>query len=92
MILDVLKDGGIGALIGLSIIPAFLLFLCLCGFTCIGVAAGSLAACRQAQIGLVPAKSCFSLCQSISMSPVTLKGIPILTVIGFIGGIIYHFV
>ena len=42
-----LKDAGIGALIGLAIIPGFLIILCLFGFTCLGVAAGSYAAVRQ---------------------------------------------
>jgi len=88
----VLKSGGNGALIGLAIIPCFLIILFLFGFTCVGVAAGSFAAFRQAQIGLVPAKSCFSLCQSISMNPFTWKLFPVFGIIGFIGGVIYHFV
>jgi hypothetical protein len=47
-LLSVLKDGGIGALVGLAIIPFLLIVLCLLGFTCIGVAAGSFMAVRQA--------------------------------------------
>jgi hypothetical protein len=87
-----LKDGGIGALIGLAIIPCFMIILCLFGFTCMGVAAGSYAAIRQAEIGSVPAKSCFSVCQSIATNSLTYKLIPVLGICGFIGGIIYHFI
>jgi hypothetical protein len=77
----------------LLVIPGLLLFLALLGFTFVGVAAGSFAACRQAQIGLIPAKSLFALCQSIAMTPATYwPGIPIFGLLGLIGGIIYHFV
>jgi hypothetical protein len=86
-----LKDGGIGALVGLAIIPCILIILCLLGFTCVGVAAGSFVAFRQAQIGMIPAKSLFSLCQSFAMSPGTLRIIPFLGIAGFFVGIIYHF-
>ena len=54
-----------GALLGLLLIPAFFLVLALLGFTAGGVAAGSLAACCQAQLGVVAAGSCFSVAQSI---------------------------
>jgi hypothetical protein len=54
-----------------------------------GIALGSLAACRQASIGLVPARSCFSLCQSIAMNGSTYYLIPIFGCIGFLIGIIY---
>jgi hypothetical protein len=80
-----------GALVGASIIPAILVCLCLMGFSFLGVAAGSFAACRQAQIGLIPAKSCFSICQSIAMSQATYYLIPKFTIIGFGIGLISYF-
>ena len=43
-----LKDTAYGALIGAAIIPCILIVLCLMGFTCRGIAAGSYAAIRQA--------------------------------------------
>lgn len=87
-----MEDGATGALIGLAIIPCILIILCLFGFTCMGVAAGTYAALRQSEIGNVPAKSCFSACQSIATSVATYKLIIVLGACGFIGGIIYHFV
>jgi hypothetical protein len=68
-----------------------MIILCLFGFTCMGVAVGSYAAVRQSEIGSVPAKSCFSACQSIATSSSTYKLMPVLGICGFIGGIIYHF-
>jgi hypothetical protein len=62
------------------------------GFCCMGVAAGSWAATRQAEIGSVPAKSCFSACQSIATNGATCKIIPYLGLIGFITGIVVHFI
>ena len=89
--MEILTDGAIGALIGLAIVPCFLIILCLFGFTCFGVAAGSYVAVRQSEIGSVPARSCFSLCQSIAMNSITYKLIPVLGICGFVGGIIYDF-
>jgi hypothetical protein len=89
--LEILTEGAVGALIGLAIIPCFLIILCLFGFTCYGVAAASYAAVRQSDIGSVPARSCFSICQSIAMNPLTYKLIPVLGICGFVGGIIYDF-
>lgn len=41
------------------------LVLCVLGFTCWGIMAGSAAACCQSSIGDVPKGSCFACCQSI---------------------------
>ena len=90
-IIDALKDGCIGGVIGLAIIPCILIIMCVLGFTCFGVAAGSYAAVRQSEIGSVPARSLFSCCQKISMNPITYKLIPLLGLIGFVAGIVYHF-
>jgi hypothetical protein len=57
-----------------------------------GVAAGSFAAARQADIGYIPAKSCFSNCQKIAMSGGTYRLIPILGAIGFLVGFINYFI
>lgn len=92
ILIEALKYGGIGAAIGIAIIPAILIVMCLTGFTCFGVAAGSYAALRQSEIGMVPARSCFSMCQSISTNPFTYKLIPLFGLIGFIVGIICYFV
>jgi len=55
-----------GALIGpFAVGLGLLLVLCLVGFTCCGVMAGSAAACCQSSIGDVSAGSCFSCFQSI---------------------------
>jgi hypothetical protein len=91
-LLEALKDGGFGALIGLSIIPCILILLCLMGFCCIGVAVGSFAAVRQSKIGSVPAKSLFSYCQSIAMNRATYYLIPKLGFIGFLVGFISYFI
>jgi hypothetical protein len=62
------------------------------GFCCMGVEAGSWAAIRQSEIGTVPARSYFSFCQSIATSGATYKLIPMLIIIGFVGGIAAHFI
>lgn len=84
--------GGYGALIGFAIIPGILLALCLIGFTCCGVIKGSMAACAQSSIGDVGAGSCFSGLQKCAANQGVLKLIPILTVLGFIGGMILYIV
>ncbi|KAJ6640956.1 hypothetical protein Bhyg_05889, partial [Pseudolycoriella hygida] len=54
-----------GAVCGsLAILIGVPLVLCVLGFTCCGIAAGSAAACCQSGIGDVPADSCFSCLQS----------------------------
>ena len=85
-------DGGIGALIGVSIMPCILIFLFIMGFSFLGVAAGSWAAMRQADIGLVPARSAFSCCQSIAMNREKYYLIPKLGFIGFLVGFISYFI
>lgn len=55
----------VGAVIGtLAVGVGVPLILCLFGFTCWGIMAGSAAACCQSGIGNVPAGSCFSCLQS----------------------------
>lgn len=55
-----------GACIGfISVGVALPLVLCLLGFTCWGIMAGSAAACCQSNIGDVPSGSCFSCFQSL---------------------------
>ncbi len=57
-----LSGGVIGILVVGVVIP---LALCVLGFTCWGVMAGSAAACCQSNIGNVPSGSCFSCMQSL---------------------------
>lgn len=55
-----------GAVIGtLAVGLGVPLVLCLLGFTCWGIMAGSAAACCQSSIGNVPSGSCFSCLQSL---------------------------
>ncbi|CAG0921736.1 unnamed protein product [Notodromas monacha] len=56
---------GAGALSGVLAIGVIPLALCILGFTCWGVLAGSAAALCQSSIGNVPAGSCFSCFQSV---------------------------
>lgn len=92
-VIEALIAGGKGSLVGIAIIPAIMIFLCLLGFTCLGVAAASLAALRQSCIGDVLAGSCFSFCQFMAMSPLLFcKFIPIFGLIGFVVGITWHLI
>lgn len=55
-----------GAVIGtLAFALVLPLVLCLFGYTCWGIMAGSAAACCQSSMGDVPAGSCFSCLQSL---------------------------
>ncbi len=91
-IVEACKYGGIGALIGFLVIPAILIVLCFMGFCFTGVVAGSYAALTQSSIGNVGTGSCFSGLQKIAMNKGTLYAIPILTVVGFIIGVIVYIV
>lgn len=57
-----LGGAGIGIIAVGVIVP---LALCVLGFTCWGIMAGSAAACCQSGIGDVPADGCFSCVQSL---------------------------
>jgi len=60
------------------------------GFTAGGVLAGSFAACRQSQLGLIPVRSCFSICQSIAMGSLNVYVIPGLVALGFLVGVVSY--